>query len=260
MQLALLSRSVSPSFRNGWGGPRRGAGRPRNSGRGRVPHVKRAEHRAYWPVLVTLRTTSRDLRSPFVFPTVRGAIASSHRGRASDSVALTRAEERDGEFFHVCEYSVQGDHIHLLAEASSTRALQRGVRGLSIRLAKRVNQVLFQKGRLITDRYHARVLKSPRAVRNALVYVFGNFRKHGHARAGERIDLLSSAPYSRAFSDLARPGREGRTTEGSVESAAVPPVKSARTWLLAHGWRQHGLISVWEAPRDRGQPGGGKPG
>ncbi len=275
-------------FRDQWGGVRKGAGRPRAKGRGRVPHRKRAEHRPYWPVLVTLRTVSRDLRSPFVFPTVRGAIASFRRetaayskgsadasaslgrektadskGSAGASASLCRekiadskgfADASDDGSFRICEYTVQGDHIHLLVEASSSRALQRGLRGLSVRLAKRVNQLLFQKGRLIADRYHVRSLKSPRSVRNALVYVFGNFRKHGHARPGEKVDRFSSAPYFSAFSDFPRHGPTGGAHQRADAPMGAAPVEHPCTWLLAHGWRRHGLISVWEQPRETGRP------
>lgn len=252
MRLPGFAQQALLPFGNGWGGARKRAGRPRAEGRGRVPHRKREEHRAYWPVLVTLRTISRDLRSRFVFPTVRGAIASSN-GEPSIQSKGRRAEFGQ-DLFRVCEYSVQGDHVHLLVEASSSRALQRGVRGLSIRLAKRVNQLLFQKGPLIADRYHARLLKTPRSVRNALVYVFGNFRKHGHARSGERIDQLSSAPYFGSFSDLPKSKQDARASPQAGAHAGGPPVEKPRTWLLAHGWRRHGLISVWEQPHQRGQP------
>jgi hypothetical protein len=36
------------------------------------------------------------------------------------------------------EYSVQTDHVHLIAEAEHRRALSSGVRGLAIRLARAV--------------------------------------------------------------------------------------------------------------------------
>src|SRR5690348_15157854 len=45
-----------------------------------------------------------------------------------------------------------------------------------------------------------RALTTPRAVRHALVYVFGNGRKHGE-RVGA-IDPLSSAPYFRGFREF----------------------------------------------------------
>jgi hypothetical protein len=45
------------------------------------------------------------------------------------------------------------------------------VRGLAIRLARLVNPFCGRRGRVWADRYHARLLRTPREVRNALVYV-----------------------------------------------------------------------------------------
>src|SRR5262249_53338714 len=63
------------------------------------------------------------------------------------------------------EFSVQGDHVHLIVEAADRRALSRGLQGLAIRLAKAVNRVLGRRGRVWGDRFHARALKTPREVR-----------------------------------------------------------------------------------------------
>ena len=256
------------SFGNRWGGVRPGAGRRRKPGRGNVPHRSRGPHRKYWPVLVTLRSTCRSLRSKHVYPTVRGAIAASNqadgvraRGKRRVSVPMP-ATARDGEYFRVCEFSVQDDHVHLLAEASSRLALERGIRGLSIRLAKRVNQLLFLHGKFIADRYHSRALKTPRAVRNALVYALANFRKHARERKctsrGERIDPYSSGPYFQGFVEFSGVSA-GALAARFVPLALAPPseipVERARTWLLAHGWKQRGLISVWDEPKSHTEGG-----
>ena len=55
---------------------------------------------------------------------------------------------------------------------------ERGIRGLAIRIARAVNRAWLRRGRVWGDRYHAHSLRSPREVRNALVYVLQNFRKH----------------------------------------------------------------------------------
>jgi REP element-mobilizing transposase RayT len=122
-------------------------------------------------VHVTLRASValRCLRSARVFPAVRGALAKASR-----------------DHFRVVEYSVQTDHIHCLAEASDTRSLASGVRGLAVRLARAINRALGRRGRVWSDRYHARPLTSPRTVRNALVYVLMNSKKHG--QMGTDID------------------------------------------------------------------------
>jgi len=79
----------------------------------------------------------------------------------------------------------------LLVEADTPTGFERGVRGLAIRVAKAVNRVLARHGRVWGVRYHARLLRTPREVRNALVYVLNNFRKHFHAARG--LDPCSSA-------------------------------------------------------------------
>lgn len=191
-----------------WGGARGGAGRPRKPGRSNVPRRRRPAHRKDWPVLVTLRTTFRPLRSRFVYPTVRGAIAEANRGDDS---------------FRICEYSVQEDHVHLLVEATSKSALVRGVRALSIRLAKRVNRLVFGRGKFIADRFHSRALATPRAVRNALTYVLANHRKHDRGSSW-RVDPFSSAPYFLGFLEFS--GADvGTRSARLVPRALAPPAK-----------------------------------
>jgi putative transposase len=82
---------------------------------------------------------------------------------------------------------VQHDHLHLLVEASSKRELSAGMRSVVIRIARYVNALLGRRGRYWADRWHGRGLRSPREVRNALVYVLANFRKH--ARRSESSSL-----------------------------------------------------------------------
>lgn len=205
-----------------WGGRRRGAGRKPSPGRRPgVPHRARPPHIGAHPVHVTLRAVAalRCLRSGRVFPAVRSAFSASSRPD-----------------FRIIEFSVQTDHVHLIAEAEHARALSSGVRGLVIRLARTVNRTLGRRGRVWGDRYHARALTTPRAVRHALVYVLMNFRKH--QRVGTEIDPCSSAPWFAGW----RAPRAAPRNEST-------PVAKARTWLARIGWRRHGLISMDERPK-----------
>lgn len=229
---------------HGWGGARPRAGRPRATRRSNVPHRRRAEHCAEHPVLLTFRTTCRSLRTQYVFPTIRIAIARMKRSRV------------DG--FRVCQFSVQGDHVHFIVEASSGASLARGARGLAIRMALAVNRLLMQRGAFLADRYHTLELKTRRAVRNALVYVLGNFRKHGRAKRGEMLDVYSSAPYFRGFKELNGKAPYERDP-GIVPRVLSPPkcvpVEPAETWLLKCGWQlEGGAISVSEEPRRDAHP------
>ena len=157
------------------------------------------------------------------------------------------AANRTPTGFRLCHYAILNDHVHLVAEAPGRDALRRGLQGLAIRLAKALNKLWGRRGRVFADRYHDRILKTPREVRNALVYVLGNARHHAAAgrmvAVPQPIDTFSSAPWFDGF-------REPLTMRGLDD---VPrPVASARTWLLTTGWRRHGLLSVHELPATGG--------
>ena len=201
-----------------WGGRRAGAGRPRGDGR-TVPHRARPVHRARFPVHVTVR--ARDGLPPFR----EGAIAAVVRR----AIAVA-----SGAAFRVVHFSIQSNHIHLIVEATDATALSRGMQGLNIRIARRVNALLGARGRFWRERYHERELRTPRSVRNALVYVLMNAKKHGH-RVVAGIDALSSAPWFDGFS-------------ARRALADDLPVFAPRTWLAGVGWRRRGLIRLDERP------------
>ncbi len=141
-----------------------------------------------------------------------------------------------GDAFRVVQFSVQRDHVHLIIEAHDADVLSRGVRGLAIRLAHAVNRALHVRGRVWGDRFHSRELASPRAVRNAIVYVLMNAKKHG-ARVASGVDTFSSAPWFDGFAARISPSEDS------------PTVFAARTWLASVGWRRRGLIALGERPR-----------
>jgi putative transposase len=154
-----------------WGGRRRGAGRKPAPGRRAVPHRRRVVHDRRCPVHVTLRSARGlpSFRDERLFRAVRAALAQASRHR-----------------FRVLHFSVQADHLHWLVEADEPTGFERGVRGLAIRVAKAVNCALGRVGRVWGDRYHARMLRTPREVRNALVYVLSNWLKHVRGAGARR--------------------------------------------------------------------------
>jgi hypothetical protein len=82
------------------------------------------------------------------------------------------------EGFRVVHYSVMGNHIHLLVEARDQRALSLGMQGLGIRIAQALNKVMQRPGRVLKDRYHAHILKTPIEAKNARLYLLNNARHH----------------------------------------------------------------------------------
>ncbi|MFN2550189.1 MAG: transposase [Myxococcales bacterium] len=115
----------------------------------------------------------------------------------------------------VVDFSLQGNHLHLIIEADSSSSLSRGMQGLCARIARALNRLMERKGKVFADHFHSRLLLSPTEVMRAIRYVLDNHRKHyGHTEAD---------PY--ASSALA-------TTER--EEVLARPV----TWVLRGGWRR----------------------
>ena len=137
---------------------------------------------------------------------------------------------------------MQDNHLHLIVEAADKALLSSALHGLAIRIALRVNRLLFRRGRFWADRWHGHALVTPREVRNALRYVFQNHRKHGHSAT---LDPLSSAQWFDGFASALPP---------SFRSVGPPCTAPPTTWLLNVGWRRHGLIRIGEAPRPKSLP------
>jgi hypothetical protein len=190
-----------------------------------MSHGRRPEHQARHPVQLTMRASDApNLRSTRIFAAVRAAISRATRAR-----------------FRIVHFSVQQDHLHLIVEADDRIGLRNGARGLAIRIALAVNRVTGRRGPLFRDRFHARVLSTPREVRAALVYVLQNFRKH--LRAPASVDPCSSGPW---FDGWASP---------PTARVDVSPALPARTWLGSIGWRRAGgPIDVRERPADAQPP------
>ena len=211
------AKQTTIEFRT-WGGRRRGAGRKPKGERAGISHGARPELTGRHPLLVTLK--------------VRREVWNLRARRAMAQILPALAAVLAKRGMRVVHYSVQRDHVHLVVEAEGKAALTRGLRGLCTRIAKRLNALMERKGKVLADRYHQRVLTTPRQVRSALRYVLCNARKHGLAPS-ERgwLDPCSSAA---AF--------DGWSIELSSlgPSALCPPTSAPTTWLLRVGWRRAG--------------------
>ncbi len=219
-----LDAARKPTGHGGW---RPGAGRPK--GRKVTPHDARPKHVARHPVHVTLRlgADAPPIARAWLLKVIRGAIRDSHKAS-----------------FRIVEFNVLSNHVHLLVEAGGTVELSRGVQGFAGRLALRLNRALDRRGKLFAARFHARALTSPRDVRNTLRYVLLNRKHHAPATGFDRywVDPCSSAPW---FEGWAEPLRG---VDRAALAALPRPTEPAKSWLLAVGWRRHGLLRFDERP------------
>jgi REP element-mobilizing transposase RayT len=90
--------------------------------------------------------------------------------------ALWAACDRFG--MRITHFSVQGNHIHLIVEADDQECLSRGMQGLGVRIAKKLNRVMSRSGSVLADRYFGHVLRTPTEIRSAVHYVLQNHAKH----------------------------------------------------------------------------------
>ncbi|HEX9295059.1 MAG TPA: transposase [Polyangiaceae bacterium] len=207
-----------------WGGKREGAGRKPKPGGPGVSHGTRLDHDPRHPVRITLRAAKDvpSLRNPAVFQEIRRAIAETVRA-----------------WFRVVHFSVQADHVHLLVEANDKICLSRGITGFSIRVARTINAVLRRSGRVWSDRYDACPLRTPGEVRQGLVDVLMNWKRHVTGAKG--LDPCSSAWWF-----------DGWKTPPPLPAdwnSDRPPVEPPRTALLRQAWKREGPLSPSDRPQ-----------
>jgi REP-associated tyrosine transposase len=214
------------------GGQRRGAGRKPAGRRAGVPHRSRGEVRATTPVHVGLKVAAdiSNLRHPDLFGPLREAIYAG--------------ADRFG--MRIIHFSVIEDHLHFIIEAEGVEALARGMQGLGVRLAKRINKVLRRRGKVFVDRYFSRVLSTPSEVRSCLAYVLKNKLRHNKQRGivhGSRwVDYCSSGERFTGWKGI----------EVTLPNDALP-IGRPRYHLLRRGWKyprgEHaGELEVDRAP------------
>ena len=217
-----FSLDLRPLARHG--GWRQGAGR-KPGANPLVRHRSRLSLASRHPCHVTLRARegAPSLRAPaFV--------------RAFEET-LARGCDR-GEF-RLVHYALLRDHAHLIVEAKDRGALGRGMKSLSRRMVWAMRRAFGWRGGLLADRYHMRVLKTPREVRNAIRYVLLNAARHRGAPLQRNIDPASSGRWFDGWK---------RGTVRAQRRPGARAVAGARTWLLAQGWRRGGLIDPSEVP------------
>jgi len=167
--------------------------------------------------------------------------------RVSDGTIWRNDRSRAGRGF--VRNTVERDHVHLIVEASDERALARGMQGFEIAAAHRLNAAVSKttgrrrRGRVFSDRYHARILRTPTQVRHALNYVLNNWRHHSEHQGMEsmfwEVDYFSTGPTFVGWREPVPP----------IPTKYQPLPKCAPvTWLLSIGWAKSGEISMYATP------------
>ena len=119
---------------------------------------------------------------------------------------------RRREGFRVTHYSVQGNHVHMIVEASDRRSMSNGLRALLIRFARTLNRVMHARGSRFADRYYETVLRTASAVRRCIGYVLENFKPA----------VAANASY---------PGEKNSKNHGLVQAVADTNAKLAAKML-----------------------------
>jgi REP-associated tyrosine transposase len=217
------------------GGQRRGAGRKPAGRRAGVSHRSRGEVRPTTPVHVGLKVAAdiSNLRHPDLFGPLREAIYAG--------------SNRNG--MRIIHFSVIEDHLHFIVEADGVAALARGMQGLAVRLAKRINKVLGRRGQVFVDRYFSRLLCTPSEVRSCLAYVLKNKLRHNRQRGIVHgscwVDYCSSGERFTGWKGI----------EVTLPADALP-IGRPRCHLLRKGWKYP--RGVFAGGLDAGQAPGGQ--
>ena len=220
-----MARQLSLNLKT-WGGSRKGAGRKPNGAKAGVSHLRRPKVTRHTPVHVTLR--------------LGAGLPNLRRGELTKVVVAALAAGKKAPGFALVHYSLQSNHLHLMIEADSSATLARGMKSLSIRVARAINRWRGDKGKVFADRYHVHVLATPRETRLSLAYLLNNFRKHNVADSKTPLDPCSSA----ASFD----GWKQRSAGFAATASQAEGVVAAKSWMLTTGWRRHGLIDPYEVP------------
>jgi REP element-mobilizing transposase RayT len=222
-------------FPCGWGGKRKGAGRPPKGARPSEKHKRRLRLKPSWPVHITLRVAPdlAKLRKRDMYKAIR---------QATLTVALR-------EDFRIVHFTLQHGHVHMICEADHRKALSRGVQSFEISAARRINVLKARSGAVFPDRFHERPIKTPTHALHAMRYVLNNWRKHDEDEKSFAREWLVD-PYS---SGIRFPGwkeLDGQLWMWEPSSPEYEPLWTwlPKTWLLRCGWRLAGQISVYDVP------------
>lgn len=149
-----MNQQTLNRFKGKWGGKRRGAGRKRIHSKG-VAHRKREKVVLETPLHINFKYNA-SIRNKACLKLLKKAVLNARKKGLS-----------------IRHFSLQHNHIHLIVEAANNSILESGMRSLTVTFARGL-----QKGKVQKERFHLHVLKTMREVKNAVLYVVYNDRKH----------------------------------------------------------------------------------
>lgn len=149
------------------------AGRPAIRDKG-IRHIKREEITKARPLHLTIKLIKADIQNKTILKALRHAI-----GRARL------------QGLRIIHFSLEYNHVHLYAEATSNKVLERGMKALGVSLVKKINRYFGSKGSCYKTRYHLRILRSASEVKNVIHYILKNGIKH--KRTSSVFDPFNSA-------------------------------------------------------------------
>ncbi|MBI2605205.1 MAG: transposase [Deltaproteobacteria bacterium] len=195
--------------------------------------MKRAEVTAKTPLHLTMRLKEKlpTLRRKFLLKEFQKCV---HGAKAHG--------------LSVIHFSIQYNHVHLIAETRDNKALALGMRSLASRFGKIIRSYSHQTGfgskggSVFKGRYHLHALRTPLETRNALRYVLLNFSKH--EKLVEHVDEYSSARFFRNWTMLLGKKFKGpiRTdahfysVRATARDAEEWGLSHPRSWLASRGW------------------------
>ena len=200
------------------GGLRKGAGRKRHL-KNDPKHSVREKIDARTPAHITLKMID-DV------PNLR---------TAKFMRAFAKAVRRTQEFgLRIQHFTIESNHIHLVAEATDNDALTSGLISLKTSIAWALRLIFNFYGRVFCGRYHLRLIRTPTEMRNVLRYVL--FNHAHHCQTEIFVDLYSTAL---EFEELDRLINKRVSASkpfwwGEIKNC----LSKAGSWMQAQGWKR----------------------
>jgi hypothetical protein len=208
----IMQRNLN-LFKGRHGGRRPGSGRPRQRSPG-VSHRSREVVSAKTPLHVNFKYKA------FI--------------RNKDSLKLLKKAIQNARShgLKVLHYPIEANHIHLILEAKSNALLSKGMRSLTITMAKGPGLERVQ-----VERYHLHVLRSIREVKNSIDYVLFNKQRH-EKRKYSTIDQYSSLLLmENALTLIKKFSHENKVTL-KIEKGEAFYLDKEESFLAQRGWSE----------------------